>query len=190
MAEKSYSCDVKQGFEFTQDVQTPVGFIMSAKIGDKDLKADFTDVISPEDGKKTIKVVGVMSGVYFPGGKSDPISFGFNISTANKVTCQSMLDSGLTNVAVEICWEVWDYDPDKKAYYKCFHTNDEKLKGLVTKNGGVFVFSVSGEADGQVRNPLNFATELAVTPANVAQALQYANSSSAKATMPWGIKEG
>ena len=55
MAAKNYYCNVKQGFEFRQDVQDPVGIVTALKIGQKDLKADFSEIISAEDGKKKVK---------------------------------------------------------------------------------------------------------------------------------------
>ena len=189
MAAKSYYCNLKQGFEFRQDVQDYVGIVTAIKIGQKELKADFSEIISPEDGKKKVKAVGVISGIDFSGGKSDPISINFNVSTANKVELLTMLDAGLTDVAVTFTFEVWGYDPIKKQYYKVFHNNSEKTEGLVAKSGSDFLLAVSGEADGTVDSPLNFAASIVINPANKAQAFQYANSSAAKATMAFGVAQ-
>lgn len=189
MAAKSYYCNVKQGFEFRQDVQDHVGIVTALKIGAKDLKADFSEIISPEDGKKKVKAVGVISGIDFAGGKADPIAVNFNVSTANKVELMTMLDAGLVDVSVTFTFEVWSYDPIKKAYYKAFHNNGEKTEGLVAKSGSDFLLAVSGTPDGIVDNPLNYAASIVINPANKAQALQYANSSAAKASMPFGVAQ-
>jgi hypothetical protein len=99
----------------------------------------------------------------------------------------TMLDAGLVDVAVTFTFEIWSFDPIKKSDYKAFHNNGEKSEGIVAMSGSDFLLAVSGTPDGIVENALNYAASIVINPVNKAQALQYANSSAAKATMAFGV---
>ena len=65
MASTNLTCDVSQGFNFKKDVQSLVGHITSLKIGDKEYNKDLTVTVSTDISGDKVKVVGVMSNIYW-----------------------------------------------------------------------------------------------------------------------------
>ena len=187
MAETSFNCDVSQGFNFQKDAQDLVGHISKLKIGDKDMDIDL-GVTNPVDLKgDKIKVVGVASDIYWEGGFAQPIQFSCQVSNANKKTLAILTNSDLSNTAVEFAFEIYDYDPDKKEYYKAFHTDGAALKGLVEKSGGSLSISISMEQSGEVVTPNNFTLSLGVMPEDTEQTTHLAFSVSDKLVKRWGV---
>jgi hypothetical protein len=187
MAELSYSCDVSQGFNFQKDQQTPVGHINKLKIAGKELAADMA-VTNPEAvaGDK-VKVVGVVSGVFWGGGYADPIQFNCQVSNPNKKTLALLAHQEMANTMVEFVFTIYDYDPDEKKYYKCFHSNDAVLKGLVLKSGGALSIHIDMEQSAEVVSPKNFSMDLGVMPEDLEQETHMAMSVSDKLVKRWGV---
>jgi len=188
MASSSYQCDVLQGFNFQKDGQTLVGHITSLTIGDTPLPAD-TQVQDPcEIGSETlIKVVGVISSVYWEGGFADPVSFSAKISILNKNTATLLQHKDLSNTNVELGFVVYEYDPIAKAYFKAFHADETKLKGLVLKNGGELEIAVDSEQSMEVPSPKNFNFYLGVMPQEEQQIIDLAVSETDKFSKKWGV---
>ena len=187
MAETSFSCDVSQGFNFQKDAQDLVGHISKLKIGDKDMAVDL-GVTNPEDlaGDK-IKVVGVVSDIYWEGGFAQPIQFSCQVSNANKKTLAILTNSEMSNTAVEFAFEIYDYDPDEKKYYKAFHTDGAAIKGLVEKSGGSLSIGISTDQSMEVMSPNNFTLTLGVMPEDTEQETHLAFSVSVKLVKRWGV---
>ncbi len=82
---------------------------------------------------------------------------------------------------------IYDYDPEEKQYYKCFHTDGAVLKGLVEKSGGELAISIDTDQSGEVVSPNNFAFSLGVMPEDLAQDTHLAMSVSAKLVKRWGV---
>ncbi len=187
MAETSFSCDVSQGFNFKKDAQDIVGHISKLKIGDKDMEVDLA-VTNPEDlaGDK-IKVVGVASDIYWEGGFAEPIQFSCQVSNANKKTLAILTNTEMSNTSVEFAFEVYDYDPDEKKYYKAFHTDGAAIKGLVQKSGGSLSIAISTDQSMEVMSPNNFTLSLGVMPEDTEQETHLAFSVSDKVVKRWGV---
>ena len=187
MAELSYSCDVSQGFNFQKDQQTPVGHINKLKIAGKELAADMA-VTNPEAvaGDK-VKVVGVVSGIFWGGGYADPIQFNCQVSNPNKKTLALLAHQEMANTMVEFVFTIYDYDPDEKKYYKCFHSNDAVLKGLVLKSGGALSIHIDMEQSAEVVSPKNFTMQLGIMPEDLEQDTHMAISVSDKMVKRWGV---
>ena len=134
-ADLSYNCSVSQGFNFKKDEQILVGHIEYLKIGDQEFNSDL-NVTNPIDSSKLIKVFGVMSNIQWSGGYADPIQFSCQVSTDNKMKMATLTHKSLANTEVEMIFSVYDFDPKEKSYFKCFHSDSVKLKGLVAKSGG------------------------------------------------------
>lgn len=190
MAETSIPCSVSQGFNFQKDAQDSVGHVTALTIGDKTFAADL-EITDPEDvASGKVKVVGVMSNIFWNGGFAEGISFSCQISTTNKTDASVLTNSELSNTNVEFQFNVYKFDPVEKKYYKAFHSNDTALKGLVEKNGSSLNISVSEDAGYEVTNPLNFDLSLGVNPQEVKQDLHLAFSVSAKLAKGWGVQVG
>lgn len=187
MAESNHSCDVYQGFNFQKDAQTAVGHINKLKIADKELAEDIA-VTDPENVTgDPVKVVGVASGIYWRGGYADAMEFSCQVSNANKTTLTVLSHSELSNTAVEFCYTIYDFDPDEKKYYKCFHTDGAVLLGLVEKSGGELAISIDSDQSTEVMSPKNFTLSLGVMPEDTAQDAHLAMSVSDKLVKKWGV---
>jgi len=187
MAELNYYCDVSQGFNFQKDQQTPVGHINKLKVAGKELAADMA-VTDPENvtGDK-VKVVGVVSGMNWKGGYADSIEFSCQVSNPNKKTLAVLTHSEMANTMVEFVFTIYDYDPDEKKYYKCFHSNDAVLKGLVQKSGGRLHIRIDSDQSEEVISPKNFSFRLSVMPEDLQQDTHMAMSVSDKLVKRWGV---
>jgi len=188
-AESSYSCSVRQGFNFEKDAQILVGYVNELKIGDRELAADL-HVTDPEDVSGTLKVVGVVSNIRWQGGYADPVHFSSQVSTDNKNTLATLVHKELSNTEVEFEFTVYDYDPRQKKYYKAFHTDGTKLKGLILKSGGELAMNIDMEQSMEVVSPKNYAFTLGVMPQEEEQQIHLAFSVSDTFVKPWGVTVG
>jgi len=187
MAELNYGCDVSQGFNFNLDAQTYVGHINKLKVADKDMAEDFS-VTDPENVTgDAVKVVGVVSNMYWPGGIADSIEFGCQVSSANKTTLSELVYSDMSDTTIECAWTIYSYDPDEKKYYKCFHTDGAALKGLINKSGDQLSIAVDTDQSDEVVSPRNFAFNLGIMPEDSAQDTHIAFSVNSKMVKQWGI---
>jgi hypothetical protein len=191
MAELNYSCDVSQAYNFSNDVQIKVGHIVSCTIGDEELESDMK-VQDPEDtGGEKISVFGVVSAMYWGGGYADPIQFSCQVSNPNKVKLAQLLQGAtLSNTGVKFKFNIYDYDFDAKVYYKCFHTDDNELEGLIQKSGGQLSIAIDMDQNMQVVSPKNFSFSLGVMPEDKEQELTLAFSSDSPVALQWGVEVG
>lgn len=190
MAEISYSCDVRQGFNFEKDAQVCMGYINSLKIGEQAFKSDIS-VTDPESAKMEgkIKVFGVASNIYWQGGYADPIQFSCQVSVLNKPLITAMTHKELSNTYVELAFTIYDYDPVEKKFYQCFHTDGAAVQGLVLKSGGSLALSIDNDQSMLVPSPKNYAFSLGVMPVEASdQALQCAVAMKDKFAKRWGVE--
>ena len=188
MAESSFACSVTQGFNFQKDAQCLVGHINALKIGDTDFDKDL-DVLDPcqiADGGK-VKVVGVVSAMYWGGGFADSLDFSCQLSTANKQAAALLQHTKLSNTNVEFTYTIYDYDPVSKAFYKVFHSNDTNLKGLIKKCNGELALAIDMDPSTEVASPLNYNLSLSVMPQEEEQDAHLAVSVDAKFVKKWGV---
>ncbi|WP_300671466.1 hypothetical protein [Desulfoluna sp.] len=187
MAAISFSCSVSQGFNFQKDAQDMVGHINKLKIGEKELDVDL-GVTDPEDlaGDKK-KVTGVVSAIYWNGGFAESIQISCQVSNANKKNLAVLTNTELSNTSVEFQFTIYAYDPDKKKYYKAFHSNDAALKGLIEKAGGELNVSIDMDEGMEVVSPLNFCLNISVMPEDLEQETHLAFSVTDKVVKRWGV---
>jgi hypothetical protein len=190
MAELDYSCSVSQGFNFQKDAQNMVGHINKLKVADKEMAEDLA-VTDPENitGDK-VKVVGVVSGMHWDGGFADPMQISCQISNANKKTLAVLTHSELSDTTVEFVFTIYDYDPDDKKFYQCFHTDAKVLKGLIEKSGGELAIEIDTDQSEEVTSPKNFTLNLGVMPEDLEQDTLVAVSVSDKFAKRWGVTVG
>ena len=187
MAESSFSCSVSQGFNFQKDEQILVGHIVSCKVGDTEFEADL-NVSDPEDASNLIKVFGIVSGIYWNGGYADPVQLSCQVSNDNKVKIVTLTHKDLSNTEVVFKFNIYDYDPKEKKYYKCFHANDTDLNGLVEKSGGDLNMSIDMDQSMEVVSPKNFSFDLGVMPQDQDMEIHLAVSVSDKFVKKWGVE--
>jgi hypothetical protein len=182
------NCDVKQGYDFKKDIQTPVGYITSLKIGDATLKADQTvkDPLAPETD---LAVVAVLSGAMWELGVTDALYYTGQLSVYNKQQTQLLTYKDLAKVEVLVKVAVYAYDPIEKKYFKCMlGTDDAELKGILEKNGGDLNLTVADDSSPEVQSPENYAFQIGVKPQPSAQVVTVATSFSDKVVKAWGMK--
>jgi hypothetical protein len=191
MAVSSFNCSVYQGFNFQKDGQDIVGHLVSLKIGEEELAADM-DVTNPTSANMAeyVKVVGVISQIYWNGGYADPINLAFQVSTAVKNKVATLQHQSLSNTEVEMKFNIYDYDPDAKMYYPCFHTDDAVVKGLIMKSGGDLQINIDMDQSMEVVSPKNYAMSLGVMPQPESQDIHLAVSNSDKFVKKWGVAVG
>jgi hypothetical protein len=177
-----------QGFNFKKEVQDPVGYLINLKIGTQDLAQSFTELVDPEDFSKKVKAVGVVTSCTWDGGLAESITLHFQVSTKNQQDLMVLVNSDLSNTEVEFEYNLYTYDNVEKKYFKCFHTDGKKMKGMVLKSGGNLALSIAQYPDNSVPNPENFAAGISIMPAVDTQVLQWAASVSGKKAMNWGVK--
>ncbi len=98
--------------------------------------------------------------------------------------------SELSDTTVEFVFTVYDYDPDDKKFYQCFHTDAAVLKGLIMKSGGALEIGIDQAQAGEVVSPKNFALTLSVMPEDLEQDTLVAVSVSDKFAKRWGVTVG
>jgi hypothetical protein len=188
MASTSLNCSVSQGFNFEKDSQCVVGHLISLKIGTKKLACDIK-VIDPavinDDAK--VSVVGVISGIFWKGGYTDPLSFNCRISTFNKQDIVVLQHSGLSDTSVEFDYVIYDYDPVAKVYYKAFHNHSATLKGLIEKSGGSLSLEIEMDQSIEVVLPENFGLYVGIIPQEEIQVVHFGVSNVGKFTKAWGV---
>ena len=187
MARSEYNCSVSQGFNFQKDQQMLVGHIVACKVGSDQLDADIS-VTDPNDISKDVRVFGILSSISWTGGYADAIQFGCQVSTKNKTKIATLVHKSLANTEVLFKFNVYDYDPKEKKYYKCFHSNDADLKGLVLKSGGELVMQIDMDQSTEVLPPRNYTFNLGVMPQDVNMEVHMAVSVSDKFVKKWGVE--
>lgn len=181
-------CDIKQGYDYQKDVQTPIGYLTSLKIGDTELKADQT-VKDPMAPDTDLPVVAVLSGALWELGVTDAFHFAGQLSVYNKQNVLSLVYKSLAKVDVTFKMAVYEYDPLEKKYFKCLlGTDDAALNGLVEKSNGELTLSISEDASTEVESPKNYAFHIGINPQPSAQTVTIATSFSDKVVKSWGMK--
>jgi hypothetical protein len=185
-AATSLQASVSQGFNFQKDAQDIIGHINYLKIGDTEMASDL-NVTDPESIANYVKVFGVASGIHWNGGYAEPVQFSAQVSVDNKNKLATLQHKSMANTEVELRFTFYDWDPKQKKYYKAFHTNAVKVKGLVQKSGGSLMMNIDMTQSSEVVSPKNHAFTLGVVPADVAQQLHLAVSVEGKMVKAWGV---
>jgi 3D (Asp-Asp-Asp) domain-containing protein len=189
MSSQSYNTSMVEAFNYHKDCQETIGHITSLKIGSKAFKEDISvqDPTAIEAGTK-VKVGGVVSNIYWEGGFAQPVAFDCQVGDDNAKDAAILTHQDLSDTTVEFKFNVYKYDPQDKKYYKCFHTQDIALKGLIQKSGGDLEFAMDvTEANGQVPSPINFPMYLSVMPQEQEQEIHFAVGVAHKMVKKWGV---
>lgn len=187
MASSNFPCDITQGFNFQKDMQPRVGHLTALKIGDTEYKKDLA-VTDPTkvDGDK-LKVVGVISNIYWEGGHASPVLVNCRLSTGNKEGSILLQHKSLSNTGVKFSFVIYDYDPTKEKYYPCFHTKSTALEGLVAKRGDDLDMDVDMDQAGDVVSPRNYNFFVGVMPSEKEQEIHFAVNVEAQFAKKWGV---
>ncbi len=185
-ADTSYDCSVSQGFNLEKDSQELVGFINSLSIDDTGLDIDF-QVRDPEDvSGDSIRVVGVLSSIFWEGGYADPIQFSAQVSTANKASLATLMYR-LESSEVSFAFTVYDYDSQEKKYFKAFHSIGMSLDGLIQRQGGQLNMLIDTDQALEVVSPKNFTFMLGVSPVESDQDIGIGVNAQDKFVKNWGM---
>lgn len=186
MPQMSRYCSIKQGFDFKKDVQHTVGHLVSIKIGDTQLAADI-ELKDPMNPETAVKVVGVISNIDWATGVTDPVYIGCNISTPNKTNLAALTYNTMIKTDVVFKFNIYEFDPQAKKYFLCFHSNAADMNGLIFKEGGDLALSVSTDPDNEVQSPLNYPMMIGIKPQPSAQSLHLATGDQKNVVKAWGI---
>ncbi len=179
------SMDLRQGFNYSKDVQNSYGYVSALTIGTTTLPAD----LAISDGSSS-PVIGVLTSETWNGGVSDPIQLKFNVSTANSQALNNLLHTQLSNTNVSVAFRVNDYDPIAKKYFVALTGTTNPLKGIVARNGTALQLTVASSPNTDVRSPQNWQVSLGVAPSATAQTLTFATSSTQSLVKRWGTTTG
>lgn len=154
-------CDAKAAYNFVLGTTVKIGHLLKLSFSNagKDLEAD-TSVPNPMDPEAKVKVAGVFDFIAWQGGPTDPTNFTFRVSPKNKATLQEALSSLTGGSEVEIEYVIYDYDYTQKKYFKHFHTDEKKIKGVITKGTKI---TINNEPDRVIQQPLNFQVSGSLT---------------------------
>jgi hypothetical protein len=165
MADFTHGCDLAQGFNFKPDKNLTVMHVTKFSIGDKEFKADLTEIADPTDPSKKVELVGVGSHFSWSGALTDAMEFHFNISTTNKVDVVQLTMSEMKKTDTKIAFDIYKFDdaPDQKKWYKAFSTDGKEITGAITKHGD-YVIYMDDEKDPTVPIPANFRFMVSCDP--------------------------
>ena len=184
-----FSGSIEDGFNFHKDSQETIGHLLELKVGEKKFTADL-EVLDPTDiaNEKLVKVVGVISGIDWAGGFTQPVGLHCQVGDDNAKDAAIQTHKDLTNTDVEFKFVVYQYDPYDKKYYTCFHSGEDTLKGLVEKNGGALSYEVEiTQPSPMVQSPINYGLYLSIVPQEIAQKLYMAVGEKHKLVKKWGV---
>src|SRR5437870_4325417 len=119
----SKACDVVQGFNFKKDISTTVGFITALKVNNVEITADIT-CKDPMNPTTDYPVASVLSDVSWATGTTDSIYFSGQLTAGNRQNLALMVYKDLTVVEVLFKFNIFEYDPIAKKYFKCYHCGD------------------------------------------------------------------
>jgi hypothetical protein len=135
-----------------------------------------------------VGVFGVASGIYWNGGYAEPIQFSCQVSNTNKVKIATLTHQKLVNTEVIFKFNIYEYDPEEKKYFKCFHTDDAEIKGIIQKSGGQLAISISMDQSDEVISPQNYSFQLGVVPQEKESTdLMVATALNDKFVKKWGV---
>lgn len=186
MPEYRRNLDIYQGYNYTNDKQTPVGFITQMQIGTQALAADQT-VKNPSDATMDLQVVGVMSGVLWETGVTDAVYLAAQISMTNRQEVARLVMGSLTNIQVVFQFSIYEYDSLAQRYFLAFHSNSTDMNGVLQGPDAQLSLSVADDPSPEVPSPENYAFQIAISPQPSAQTLHIATADQKNVVKSWGL---
>ena len=178
-------CDVFQGYSFKKDRQATVGYLTALTIGDTDIRADqkCSDPMSPG---KEITVVAVLSEILWELGVTDAVYFSGQVSIFNRQDVASLIYNTMVNVFVKFRFDVYEYDPVAKAYFKAFTSGGTTMNGLLEKRGEDFNLEIADNPSTEVQSPENYAFSMGIKPMPSEQTLTVGTGNGKSVEKAWG----
>jgi hypothetical protein len=196
---------VSEGFGVNSNGVEPYGQLISLKVGSTTIPADIG--VSHPVGHQKYNIVGALASYSWTSVAKDPMKLTFNVSGANGERLKTLLKNPLTNMNLEINFQIFSYDPGSKSFYvaaKSFNDphhgimNKFSYKLVTTKTISYPVRGILPKAQGKpmlivgpssyVTSPINYSVELVIYPATDAQDIVYATSPKINNKSPWGGK--
>jgi hypothetical protein len=171
MAEYRRSLDICQGYDYTKDKQTPVGYITKLQIGAQPLAIDQT-VKDPTDATQDLKVVGVMSSVLWESGVTDAIYLSAQVSATNRQDVAPLLMGSHKNIQVVFQFSIYEYDPLAQKYFLAFHSNSTDMDGVIQERGDELNVYIADDPSPEVPSPENYAFEIGINPQSSTQTME------------------
>ncbi len=180
-------CDVHQGYNYKKDKQTTVGYVTALNVGGTDLAADQKTPTDPTKPGSNLAVVAVLSDVLWELGVTDAVYFNGQISTANRQTVLGLIFGTMVNIQVTFDFDIYEYDPLEKKYFKVFTSAGAVMNGLLEKRGDDLNVTVADDPSTEVQSPENYAFSIGIKPQPTAQSLTIATGASKSIVKPWGL---
>lgn len=183
-------CDAYQGFNFSKNKNTRVGFINSLQIGSvKEMKSDIkvADPMNPNGGEFSVHAV--LHEASWGLQQTGPLKFAGQIGTDNKKSIDIAKENSMTKIDTIFQFCVYEYDRSAKKYYKAFHSDDRDMKGRIEKNGDELNLSIGDVPWTGVLRPENYSFEISIVPESVEQDLHMAVSERFKVVRKWGVAD-
>jgi hypothetical protein len=133
-------CDAVGAYNFVKNERKTIGHLLKVKFSNsgKELVAD-TDVQDPMNEENLVTVVGVFDNdLGWEGSPDDALLANFRLSLKNKAIMQRELSALNGGAEIELSFVVYEYGENEQ-YFKHFHTKEEEIKCVLTKNTKVFV---------------------------------------------------
>lgn len=181
-------CDVPRTFDF-KIKETPItGYILSMKLKDDALTADW-GVKDPENPTSELKVVAVLDLVKWSGKSTDPMTFVGRMSTGNRQIYNAWRAKQDGGSDVSVNWVIKEYDDNAKQYYQSFHSDGAEIKFMTTETQPP---AMEPKPELKPEKPMNYKFTLCLSPKSEGgtQKLGYATGSSHKMSVELGIATG
>lgn len=155
-----YEAEMRHIAQFSNDNRAFIGHLVSLTIGGEALKADFN--FGDPMGGATDKAP-LCGAILFshwnkkPGGD---ITIRGRVSDGNQGGLKKSIDAKDKTADVEIVFNWYKYNPSTKGYYKCFHTDDEVIKGELSRRGGSYARDIPADDYQQI---INYDFQLVIT---------------------------
>lgn len=179
-------CDVFQGYDYKKDKQTTVGYVTALDVGGTTFARDQTATDPTSPGSK-VAVVAVLSDVLWELGVTDAIYFTGQISTPNKQAVLGLIMESMVNIQVTFNFDVYEYDPREKRYFKVFTSAGAVMTGVLERRDDDVHITLADEPSMEVRSPENYAFSIGIKPLPTAQSLTVGIGASKSIVKPWGL---
>jgi hypothetical protein len=187
MPEFRQVCDLHQGFNFVQDMQSAIGYITALNVGGTAFAADFTTLTDPLNPSNAVAAVAVLGDVQWNVAPSEPVYFSGQISGANRQAVRTVLFTDLTNLKVTFQFDVYEYDPVAAKYFKSFTSAGTTMNGLLEKNGANLNIKADNLPASEVTSPQNYTFNIGIKPQPSKQSMTVSTADQKNQVKTWGI---
>jgi hypothetical protein len=135
MPATNFNLSVARAFNVQDDPKGALGHVTSLRIGTAAADKLATDItLTNPLGGSNVAVVGPLATIFWGGGAEDPIGFELNISTANKLQAEQIVQQPLGG-SVQFSFVVYGYDLVAKEFFVAFRgaADGSALTGVLSK---------------------------------------------------------